>query len=116
MPGNGFTPRDWLRLLLVVAWLIVFVFFPRLVSAITLLAIGVVFIAYNALILWSEVVRKAQASSVVPIFGGILAGVGIAILPVAGSWKWAWIPLLLDWGGVGLLYAIWVERRARTNS
>jgi hypothetical protein len=116
MTESGFTRNDWLRLLIVVGWLIVFVYWPRLVFAITLLGIGATFIAYNAMIFWIEIVRRDHASSVVPIFGGILAGIGIAILPVVGSWKWAWIPLLFDWGGLGMLYAIWKERRTGAGS
>lgn len=116
MINSGFTRKDWLRLVLVVAWLFVFVYQPRLVSAITLLGIGTAFISYNAMIFWSEVIRKDHASSVIPIFGGILAGIGIALLPVAGIWKWAWIPLLVDWGGVGMIYSVWKERRSGAKS
>ncbi len=116
MTDNGFSRNDWLRLIFGIAWLVVFVFWPQLVFAITLLGIGAVFIAYNARVFWIEVVRKERGPSVAPIFGGILAGIGIAILPIAGSWKWAWIPLLTDWGGLGMLYAVWKERRARSRS
>jgi hypothetical protein len=116
MTDSSFSRNDWLRLVVGVAWLGIFILWPRLVVAITLLGIGAVFIAYNAWIFWIEIVCKDQGSSVVPIFGGILAGIGIAVLPVAGSWKWAWLPLLIDWGGLGMLYAVWKERRARARS
>jgi len=33
--------------------------------------------------------NKGHASSVAPIFGGIIAAAGIAALPIAGSWQWA---------------------------
>lgn len=113
MTDSGFTRNDWLRLLFGIAWLIIFILWSRLVFSITLLGVGGVFIAYNARAFWLEVVLKEHAPSVLPIFGGIIAGIGIAILPVVGSWKWAWIPLLLDWGGLGMLYSAWLERRTK---
>ena len=72
---------------------------PQLIFALALLVIGGVFIAFNAMIFWLTVVRKKHAPAVAPIVGGPIAAVGIALLPLAGSWKLAWVPLVVDWGG-----------------
>jgi hypothetical protein len=83
---------------------------PRLTAAVSLLIVGGGFIAFNAWIFWQTVIRKAHAPAVAPIFGGIIAAAGVAILPVTGIWKWAWIPLLIDWGGLPMFVAAWYER------
>jgi hypothetical protein len=111
MAGDSWTLKDSLRLVAVIAWLIVLVFWPRLTAAITLLAIGGGFIAFNAWIFWQSVVLKGNAPAVAPIFGGILAAAGIAFLPIAGIWKWAWIALLVDWGGLPTFLVAWYESR-----
>ena len=111
--NEKFGIRDWLQLLAAIAWLLVFVKWPQMVFAITLLVIGGVFIAFNAMIFWATVVHKGEAPAVAPIFGGIIAGIGVAILPLAGGWKWAWIPLLLDWGGLPMFLYYLVVRRSK---
>ena len=73
---------------------------PQLIFSAVLLVIGGVMIAFNAVVFWCTVIRKGHASSVLPIFGGVIAAAGIATLPVPESWKWAWVPLVTDWGGL----------------
>jgi hypothetical protein len=113
MADNGFSRWDWLRLISTVAWLIIFVIWPQPTFAITLLIIGSALIVFNLWVFWLTVVCHEPASSVAPIFGGIIAAVGIVILPVAGSWKWAWIPLVIDWGGLPLFLVAWYEGRSK---
>ncbi len=112
--SDTFDFLDWIRLLSTVAWLVVFVIWPQMVFGITLLIIGGVFIAYNATIFWLTVVRKEHASSVAPIFGGVIAAAGIAILPVSESWKWLWIPLVIDWGGIPFFLSGWYSTRIKS--
>jgi len=109
MPDDRFTASEWWRLVLSVAWLVLFVSWPQLVFAATLLLIGGGFIAYNAVNFWTTIILREPSSSVLPIFGGIIAAAGIGILPVTGSWNWAWIPLLLDWGGLPMVLRAWWE-------
>ena len=87
---------------------------PQLVFAVATLLIGGAFIAYNAVIFWLTVLRKEEAPSVAPIVGGVIAAAGVVILPVAGSWKWAWVPLLIDWGGVRIFVSHWISRRSKS--
>ena len=98
--NDTFGILDWLRLLATVAWLVIFVFWPAITLGVTCIIIGMVFIGYNAMIFWDTVICKGHAPSVAPIFGGIIAAVGIIFLPITESWKWAWIPLVIDWGGL----------------
>lgn len=86
---------------------------PRLIFAIILLVVGGTMIAYNATIFWLIVVRKEPAPSVVPIFGGVIAAAGIAMLPITGSWHWTRVPLVIDWGGFRILLAYWLQQRKR---
>ncbi len=114
MGENGLSRRHWLQLLGFIAWLAMFVLRPQLVFSLTLLLIGGAFIAYNAVIFWRTVVRKEEASSVAPIFGGVIAAGGVILLPPEASWQWAWLPLLLDWGGLPMfLYGGWQALRRR---
>jgi hypothetical protein len=113
MADDSWTLKDSLRLVAVVAWLVIFVFWPQLTSAITLLVAGGVFMAFNAFVFWQTVILKGDAPAVAPIFGGILAALGVALLPVTGIWKWAWIPLLIDWGGLPMFVRAWYEDRRK---
>ena len=114
MTERGTSHMDWLRLVSTVAWLVIFVIWPQFTFALTLLIIGGFLIAYNARVFWLTVVREDYAPSVVPIFGGVMAAAGIAILPATGSWQWAWIPLVIDWGGFRIFLADWYAKRAKS--
>lgn len=86
----------------------------QLVFSVALLVIGGMLIAYNAMIFWLTVVQKEEAPSVAPIFGGVIAAAGIAALPITGSWQWAWVPLLIDWGGFRIFLAHWFSSSAKS--
>ena len=57
------------------------------------------------MIFWETVVLKGHTSSVVPFFGGIFATAGIIFFPITDAWKWIWIPLVIDWGGLPMILA-----------
>ncbi len=114
MTDRGTLRMDWLRLLCTVAWLVVLVIWPRPTFAATLLVIGGGLIAFNAIVFWLTVVRQDHASSVAPIVGGVIAAAGIVVLPVAGSWQWAWIPLVIDWGGFPIFLVSWYTERGKS--
>lgn len=88
---------------------------PQLIFALLLLIIGGALIVYNAWVFWLTMVLKEDAPSVAPIFGGVIAAAGVAVLPVPGSWQWAWVPLVIDWGGFRLFLSHWLSRRARSK-
>lgn len=111
---DTFGVMDWLRLLFTIAWLFIFVNWPQITFAVTLMIIGGVFVAFNAMVFWLTVVRKGHASSVAPILGGVIAAAGIAFLPVAGSWVWAWVPLVIDWGGFPIFLVGWCTERSES--
>ena len=105
MADERFFLSVWLRLISGIAWLAIFASWPRLTFAVTLLIIGAVIIAFNAMVFWLAVVRGRDAPSVAPVFGGVITAAGVAVLPFAGSWQWAWVPLIFDWGGLPRLLA-----------
>jgi hypothetical protein len=84
---------------------------PQLIFAVALLIAGGALIAYNAMVFYLSVIRNEHAPSVAPIFGGVIAAAGIALLPVEGIWIWAWIPLVIDWGGFRIFLAHWLSKR-----
>ena len=114
MTDRGILRTDRVRLLSTVAWLVIFVIWPQVTFAVTLLIIGGALIAFNAMVFWLTVVLKDHAPSVAPIVGGIIAGAGIAALPITGSWQWAWAPLVIDWGGFPIFLAAWCTERSKS--
>jgi hypothetical protein len=112
---DSFTARDWLRLLATVAWLGIFMVWPRLTLGITFILVGGVIIAYNAMIFWETVITRGGGPSAVPLVGGVTVGMGILLLPIENAWHWAWIPLLLDWGGIPAMMA-WMIKGIRARS
>jgi hypothetical protein len=110
---DSFGALDWLRLVAAVVWLGIFVIWPQSTFAVTLLIIGGAFIAFNAMVFWLTVVRRGKASSIAPIVGGVIAAAGIVILPVSESWKWFWVPLVIDWGGLPHFLTVWYVAREK---
>jgi hypothetical protein len=99
---DTFGTGDWLRLLLAITLFLLFVKWPQPVLAIALLAIGGVMIAFNAMVFWLTLVRKGDAPAI-----------GVVVLPIAGSWKWAWILLAFDGSWLPMLLYYGVYRRAK---
>lgn len=53
------------------------------------------------LLFWYTVVKKTATGSAVPFcIIGLIGCLGVALLPVPGAWRFAWIPLVLDWGSL----------------
>ena len=64
---------------------------------------------YVSLMNWMVIVnwlRTRKHSSWIPLFGGVLAMLGVALIPIAGARSYWWLPLVIDWGCFpGLLYS-----------
>jgi hypothetical protein len=56
------------------------------------------FIALGNWVTLVGIIVAKRSSSFVPFIGGVLAAIGMLLLPVADLWKWAWIPLIADFG------------------
>ncbi|HET6384299.1 MAG TPA: hypothetical protein VFJ58_12975 [Armatimonadota bacterium] len=54
----------------------------------------------NWAVVWTIHVAKKRASSWIPLLGGSLGALGIALLPVPAVNRWWWTPFLLDWGSL----------------
>lgn len=59
---------------------------------------------------WQVIIRRG--GSFVPFFGGALATLGGAVLPLDGVWRFCWIALLLD-PGCGYVLVLWALRKRR---
>jgi hypothetical protein len=86
---------------------------PQLIFAVILIGIGVLFMLYNFMIFHATVIRRREASSVLPIFGGIFACAGMIIIPVEGTAYYSWIPILLDWGGLPIFVSAYIENKLK---
>ena len=77
-----------------------------------LLAVSLLLMVGN----WVIFFQRTRASAI-PIVGGLSGMVGLILLPVPGSWKFCWLPLVLDWASLpGILYAIWANMSAANQS
>ena len=118
---DRFDYKDGLRLVAGLAWLGALAYQPRLTLAVTLLFIGGAFMLFNASVFVRSVFGRGEGPSVAPIFGGVFAAIGVALLPIDGAWYWAWIPLFLDWGGlpmflVGGVRVLWARMTGRAHA
>jgi hypothetical protein len=71
----------------------------RWVSGGGLLLVGGLISIGNWVTLFGIIIKKISASFVLFI-GGILAAIGMSILPIEGIWKLSWIPLFADFGTI----------------
>lgn len=66
-----------------------------------------VFSLYMAGMNWAVFVNnyilKKKWTSAVPLLGGVAGVLGVLLLPIAGSWRFAWIPLIADWGSLPVI-------------
>jgi hypothetical protein len=76
-----------------------------------LLLLATIVILGNAEVVVSRMVQK-KFSSRMPFFGGICGVLGILAMPLKGSAKWCWIPLIADLGSAPMLVGlVWMLLR-----
>ena len=73
-------------------------FWIRLLVGGVLAVVGLIGVALNFWVLIREV-RGRDAPSPLPVFAGLVAAVGMAVLPFRGALLLAVLPVWLDWGG-----------------
>ena len=81
--------------------------------AIFLLVIGVFFIVMNWIIFYHNTFKGGHWSFVF-FMGAVLTAIGLAGLPVKGTWRFWWLPFFLDFTCVpALIYGIfyWIRKR-----
>ena len=57
----------------------------------------------NWAVFFNNYIFKKKWTSAVPLIGGIAGALGCVILPTEGSWRFFWIPLLIDWGSLPVI-------------
>ncbi len=72
----------------------------RYAGSALLLALFTIGAIQNWWVFWSTVITKKTTASAVPFLVGLLGCGGVLLLPIDGSWKLAWLPLVLDWGSL----------------
>jgi hypothetical protein len=80
----------------------------------TLAAAGLLGVILNLWVMSREI-RGLSAPSSLPFFSGVVAAIGLAILPFSKALLLAPLPLLLDWGGCLQLIAPLVLPKARST-
>ena len=77
------------------------------ITGIVLLTISGWLIYLNSTVFWKRYVKREHTSSWIPMLGGGLGAIALAVLPIANVNKWWWLPLLVDWGSLpGIIYTI----------
>lgn len=71
--------------------------------------VGAFVVGSNGWIFWRTIVKHLPAPSVVPVLGGLFAAAGVALFPASETWRWAWVPLVIDWGGAPGLVVAWLQ-------
>jgi hypothetical protein len=82
-------------------------------ASLFLLTCSIALAVANARILLRWLVLRRK-SSIMPFLGGILGVGGVLLLPVHGTNKWFWLPLIFDWGALPTL-ALAAFYRIRTT-
>jgi hypothetical protein len=79
----------------------------QLIFSVVLILAGSFAILVNGWIFWESIINKRHTPSVIPIVGGIFAAVGITVFPAERTWMWAWLPIVVDWGGLPVIVVAW---------
>lgn len=58
---------------------------------------------------------RGQTGSLMPFFGWVSGVIGIAIMPIDGSWKFAWLPVFLDFWLVPAIYSAIKRLLSKSN-
>lgn len=77
-------------------------------------AAGLSFIVMNCALMVDSVINRNR-HSLVPLVGGALGCAALLICPVGRTYRWAWLPLVIDVGGllvVALTLHVFVRRKS----
>jgi len=59
-----------------------------------------------AVLFWKNFILRQRTPSVTPLLAGVCGTIALLIVPLTGIRRWWWIPLLLDWGSLGILVSL----------
>ena len=78
-----------------------------------------IFCIYMTVMNWAVFVNnhilKKKWTSAIPLVGGISGALGIICLPVEGSWKYLWIPLIVDWGSFPVIVVALISHLGKNS-
>ena len=78
----------------------------RLIIGVAFGMFGFYIVAMNWGVFVNNYILKRKWTSAVPLVGGGAVAVCMVCLPVEGNlWKYAWIPLFVDWGSIPVIVA-----------
>jgi hypothetical protein len=80
------------------------------IISLTLLTIALFVSVMNWVVFVKNYILKKKWTSAIPLLGGLSGAIGIAILPVAGSAQYLWIPLIADWGCLPVIIVTLISR------
>jgi len=87
------------------------------ICAVLFIALFLLLACINGYIFFCSLTGRKLPGSPTMLVGGIAGCIGLIIMPLEGSWKWAWLPLFLDYGTIpGLIYffhVMWQERHEK---
>lgn len=63
-----------------------------------LIALSIYLVVMNGMVFLNNYVFKKKWVSAIPIIGGISGAVGLTLVPIHDIWRFAFIPLIIDWG------------------
>lgn len=80
------------------------------VASIAMAALGIFVTAANYHAVISDLRGHPNPPSWIPLIGGCMLAVAMLIVPINGVRRYAWIPLIVDWGcAPGMLHtAVWL--------
>jgi hypothetical protein len=81
--------------MIIILWIISLVF----------MIIGIYISIMNWAVFFNNYLFRKKWTSAIPLIGGLSAALGLICLPINGSWKYFWVPLLIDWGSIPVIIA-----------
>lgn len=89
-----------------------------LILSIILIGVFAAFAASHLVIAYRRIVRRERSFSSVPLVNGLIGSAGIYLFPDPRWSKWWWLPFMIDWGCVPLVFewVVWrVMRRKKEH-
>lgn len=84
------------------------------IVSVLIIVFGIYIIIMNWCVFLNNHIHGNRWTSAVPFVGAVSLALGVVLLPVPQGWKYAWIPLFLDWGSIPVVATAiisWLRRK-----